>query len=290
MAEQMQGIKRRIKSIGSTERITNAMKLVSAAKLRKAKNIFTNTQEYLYRLIDTIGETFEHVENVPGQFLAGSRKIKTKCFVVITSSNGLCGSFNGNVIRAASVQLQALEESELKVKLVTIGAKGKNFLHHRGYSILAEHDAPADSMTFEEAAEISSNLIALYESGEIDEIDIIYTAYINTLKQEVKIKKLLPFDLKTTAEEGKFDHPVDYGPSPEEVFAYLVPKYVELNIYGTCIESATCEYAARRTAMENANENAKEMLDDLETAYNRARQTQITDQLIEIVAGSEAQK
>lgn len=290
MAEQLQGIKRRIKSINSTERITNAMKLVSAAKLRQAKNIFTNTQEYLARLIDTIGETFEHVENVPGQFLAGSRKIKTKCFVVITSSNGLCGSFNGNVIRATNAQLCALKESALNVKLVTVGAKGKHFLQHRGYPILAEHDAPADSMTFEEAEEISNNLIKLYRNGEIDEIDIIYTSYINTLKQEVQIKKLLPFDMNTAAKESKYNNVVEYGPSPEAVFAYLVPKYVELNIYSTCIESATCEYAARRTAMENANENARDILDDLETAFNRARQTQITDQIIEIVAGSEAQK
>ncbi|MGF6376345.1 F-type H+-transporting ATPase subunit gamma [Clostridiales Family XIII bacterium PM5-7] len=290
MAEQMQGIKRRIKSINSTERITNAMKLVSAAKLRHAKSIFTNTQEYLSRLIDTISETFEHVENVPEHFLDGSRKIKTKCFVVITSSSGLCGSFNGNVLRFAESQLRALDESELDVKLVTVGAKGRTYLEHRGYAVLAEHDAPADSMTFDEAAEISNNLIALYLSGEIDEIDIIYTSYINTLKQEVKVKRLLPFDVNAIQGKDKFSHPVDYGPSPEAVFAYLVPKYIEMNLYRTCIESATCEYAARRMAMENANENAKDMLDSLETAYNRARQSQITDQIIEIVAGSEAQR
>lgn len=290
MAEQMQSIQRRIKSIGSTERITNAMKLVSAAKLRKAKNAYESSRLYLGRLLASIQETFADVEDVPLRFLSGSREIKTKGYVLITSSNGLCGSFNGNVIRTMAQKLSEYGEDHSRVKMVTIGSKGKEYFAHHGVEILLEHDAPADTVTFEETKEISRPLMELYLKGEIDEIDIVYTSYINTLRQEVVIKKLLPIDIDREKPAGGYTNPIEYGPSAEEVFSYLVPKYIELMIFNTCIESATCEYAARRTAMENANDNARDMLSDLQLEYNHARQSEITDEIIEIVAGSEAQK
>lgn len=289
MAEHMQSIQRRIKSIGSTERITNAMKLVSAAKLRKAKATFENSRLYLGRLLASIQETFCDAEGVPREFLTGSRQIRNKCYVLITSSNGLCGSFNGNVIRTMENELNSWGEDRSHVRMVTIGTKGKDYFLHHGVKILMEHDAPADTVTFEETRAISGPLMKMYLSGEIDEIDIVYTAYINTLRQEVTVKRLLPLEIPEKKEGRKFNMPVEYTPSPEKVFGYLVPKYVELMIFNTCIESATCEYAARRTAMENANDNAKDMLSQLQLEYNHARQAEITDEIIEIVAGSEAQ-
>ncbi len=289
MAEHMQNIQRRIKSIGSTERITNAMKLVSAAKLRKAKAVFENSRLYLGSLLESIQDTFSDTADVPQMFLAGSRPIRNKCYVLITSSNGLCGSFNGNVIRVMEKELDAYEEGRDHVKLVTIGSKGKDYFLHHGVEILQDHDAPADTVTFSETREISGPLMELYRKGEIDEIDIVYTAYINTLRQEVTVRRLLPLEIPERKEEKKYRMPVEYEPSSTDVFRYLVPKYVELMIFNTCIESATCEYAARRTAMENANDNAKDMLAQLQLEYNHARQAEITDEIIEIVAGSEAQ-
>ncbi|MFR1722601.1 ATP synthase F1 subunit gamma [Emergencia timonensis] len=290
MAEQMQNIQRRIKSIGSTERITNAMKLVSAAKLRKAKSAFESSRLYLGRLLESIQETLDDVEDVPQRFLAGSRDVKNKCYVLITSSNGLCGSFNGNVIRTMTERLSEYGNDYSNVRMVTIGSKGREYFAHHGVEILMEHDAPADTVTFEETKEISRPLMELYAKGEIDEIDIVYTSYINTLKQEVIIKKLLPIDIHSKGEAGDYTNPIEYGPSAEAVFSYLIPKYIELMIFSTCIESATCEYAARRTAMENANDNAKDILADLQLEYNHARQSAITDEIIEIVAGAEAQR
>ena len=290
MAEQMQSIQRRIKSIGSTERITNAMKLVSAAKLRKAKSVYESSKLYLGRVLESIQETLDDVEDVPQRFLTGSRTIKKKCYVLITSSNGLCGSFNGNVIRTMSGKLSEYGSDYSDVKMVTIGSKGKDYFAHHGVEILMEHDAPADTVTFEETKEISRPLMELYAEGQIDEIDIVYTSYVNTLKQEVIVKKLLPIDIHSRSTSGGYTNPIEYGPTAEEVFSYLIPKYIELMIFSTCIESATCEYAARRTAMENANDNAKDMLADLKLEYNHARQSEITDEIIEIVAGSEAQR
>lgn len=289
MAEQMQEIKRRIKSIGSTERITNAMQLVSAAKLRKSRKTFENAKTYLYNLIDTIGDIFAETDDVPTEFLAGSREIKTKCCVIITSSNGFCGSFNSSVIRAAERYLEDFRDSEHKVKLITIGSKGKDYFLHHKYEIFMDHDAPADTVTFEETIDISEPIVEMYREGKIDEVDIIYTSYVNPLKQEVVIKKLLPLDKNVAKSSGNIKHNIEYGPSLEEVFNYLIPKYVELVVYSTCIESAACENAARRMAMENAHNNASEMLEDLNVQYNRARQTEITNEIIEIVAGSQAQ-
>lgn len=289
MAEQMQNIQRRIKSISSTERITNAMKLVSAAKLRKAKNAFESAQRYMGTLLTSIQRILDDTPDVPTEFLVGSREIKNKCYLLITSSNGLCGSFNGNVIRAMDETLKQSGTRIEDTRLITVGTKGKEYFAARGAQILVEHDAPADTVTFEETRNVSQPLMEMYLRGEIDEIDIVYTSYVNTLRQEVVVKKLLPLDI-AKLEEGTFARPIEYEPSAEEVFTYLIPKYIELMIFSACIESATCEYAARRTAMENANDNAQDMLADLQLAYNHARQADITDEIIEIVAGSQAQK
>jgi len=289
MAEQMEDIKRRIKSINSTERITNAMKLVSASKLRRAKSVFESSERYMNRLLTAISDTFDNAGDVPQDFLTGSREIKTACLVMITSSNGLCGSYNANVIRKAE---ELLAESHFQnVKLATIGTKGKEHFINRGYEIVMDHDAPADTMTFEESGNISIPLIEMYRRGEIDQIDIVYTAYVNTLKQEVVVKHLLPFDISEVKSKGdrNYKKQVEYSPSSEDFFSYLVPKYFELLIYRASLEAATCEHAMRREAMENANDNARDMLSSLQVYYNRARQAQITDQIIEIVAGSEAQ-
>ena len=290
MAEQMQSIQRRIKSIGSTERITNAMKLVSAAKLRKANNVLENSRLYLGRMLESIQEILENVEDVPKEYLAGSRDIKNKCCIMITSSNGLCGSFNANVIREMNVQLSGYAGDYSHVKLVTIGSKGKDYFQHHGVGILMEHDAPADTVTFEETKDITLPLLEMYRRGIIDEIDIVYTSYVNTLRQEVVVKKVLPVDVQKSDNPQDYTRMVEYEPSAEQIFSYLIPKYIELLIFSACIESATCEHAARRTAMENANDNARDMLADLKLEYNHARQAEITDEIIEIVAGAEAQR
>ncbi|NLD11249.1 ATP synthase F1 subunit gamma [Aminicella lysinilytica] len=311
MAEQMQGIKRRIRSINSTERITNAMKLVSAAKLRRAKAVYEHSKLFLDRIKASMDETFDNAASVPKQFLVGSREIKTTCLVIMTSSTGLCGSFNGNVIRYTE---KLIKEAHHDAKLVTIGSKGREHFQRMNYDILIEHDGTADTVTFEETQDIAGPLIEKYLAGEIDEIILVYTSYINTLKQEVTTRRILPIDMNEIkadekAEDALIDkaegkgfeegedkdagpqplHSIEYEPSAEEVFRYLVPKYFQLHLYSAAIESATCEHAARRQAMENANDNASDMLTMLQVKYNRARQSQITDAIIEIVSGSEAQ-
>lgn len=291
MAEQMQEIKRRIRSIGSTERITNAMQLVSAAKLRKSRKAYENSKAFLHNLIRTMTDIFEDSEDVPDEYLAGDREIRSKCCMVITGSNGFCGSFNNNVIHAAEKYIDDYTDDEHSVKLVTIGSKGRDYFRYHGKDIIMEYEAPVDTLTMDRIVEITGTLINMYMSGEIDQIDLIYTSYINPLRQEVKTVRLLPFIIHEEAHRNKSENhlKMEYEPSPVDVFNYLVLKYVELVIHSTCIESTTCEYASRRMAMENAHNNASDMLAQLEVQYNRARQTDITNEIIEIVAGSQAQ-
>lgn len=287
MAQQMQDIKRRMKSVGSTEHITNAMRLVSSAKFRKAKENFDRKSEYFNFVSNSIAEIFHNADEVPKEYLLGSRPIKTSCYVLITSCSGLCGSFNTNVIKALE---QDIRDADDTTKIVAIGTKGQEYFGRRGYEIINSYSAPSESISFLESHEISKPLIEMYEKGEVDEIVLVYTSFINTLKQEVKSIRLLPFDASELPEANKHKQEVDYEPSMREVFNYMIPKYAEVMIYGACIESATCEHAARRTSMENATKSANDMLSELSMYYNRARQAAITNELIEIVSGSEAQK
>ncbi len=282
-----QDIKRRMKSVTSTEHITNAMKLVSAGKLRKAKATFEKTNENFHYITHSIAEIFNNSSDVPKHYLLGNREIKTTCYIIVTSSKGLCGGFNSNVIKEAEREILADWE---KPVIIAIGNKGKEYFQKRGYEIYSEYLEPPESISFLETQEMSRPIIEMYNSGEIDEVVLIYTSFLSSLEQEVKNVTLLPFDIERDPEIMQMEKEVEYEPSVEAVFNYLVPKYVEMMVYAAVVESATCEHAARRMAMENATDNAREMLDNLSLSYNRARQSSITDQIIEIVAGSEAQK
>jgi len=285
-SESIQDIKRRIRSVTSTEHITSAMKLVSAGKLRKAKAIYEKTNANSHYITNTIREMFNSSQDIPQEYLAGNREIKTTCYIICTSSRGLCGGFNSNILKEAQREIDADWE---KPVIVAVGSKGKEYFEKRGYEVHSSYLSPPESISFLESRELSAPILEMYNNKEIDEVVLIYTAFISSLEQRVTNVTLLPFEVESDPDYEKSYASVEYEPSVEEVFNYLVPKYVETMIYSAVVESATCEHAARRMAMENATDNAREMLDDLNLTYNRARQSAITDEIIEIVAGSEAQ-
>ena len=287
MAVSMQDVKRRIKSVTSMEHITNAMKLVSAAKLRRAKATFEQTNKQLHFITDTIGEIFTSTTNIPEEYLEGNREIKNTCYIILTSSKGLCGGFNSNVIRKAEESM-AVRKSAAKV--VAVGSKGRDYFAKEGIEIIGDYEDPPETISFLATQQLSRPIIKMYEDGEIDEVVLVYTAYLSTLDQQATAIRMLPFKPETNSNVMMHDKDIEYGPSMEAVFNYLVPKYVETMVYNAIVESATCEHAARRMAMENATDNARDMLQELSLNYNRARQAAITNQLIEIVSGSEAQK
>jgi len=286
-SNNMQDIKRRMRSVTSVEHITNAMKLVSAAKLRKAKATFEKSIKNFHFIIESIESIFNNTNEIPAKYLLENREIKTTCYIIVTSNRGLCGSFNSNVIKAAENEMLSDEEAPV---IVAIGSRGRDYFGKRDYNIYSEYNAPPEDISFLETREISMPIIDMFDAGEIDEVMLVYTSFITTLEQKVKCVTLLPFQIDSDPDSIRDTQQVEYEPSVEEVFNYLVPKYVEIMIYEAIVESATCEHAARRMAMENATDNASEILEDLSLYYNRARQAAITDAIIEIVAGSEAQK
>jgi len=283
----MQDIKRRKKSVRSIEHVTNAMKLVSSAKLRRAKSNFEKTSRNFLYIIESIESIFNNAGEVPKQYLSSDRGAEKTGYIIVSSNRGLCGSFNSTIMKLAESSIKA-EGTESVI--FAIGSKGRDYFKKRGYTIQSEYIAPPENISFLETSRISKPIIEMYNRGEIDKIVLIYTSYISTLEQKAKSVTLLPFDISENPEVEKNVRDVEYEPSVEAVFNYLVPKYVELQIHGAIIESATCEHAARRMAMENATDNAQEMLQNLSLIYNRARQAAITNEIIEIVAGAEAQK
>ena len=280
-----QDIKRHIRGVENIEHITNAMRLVSAAKLSRAKAVFERTQEYLHYLTDSIYELFNTDDEMPGHYLLGNREIKKTCYVIITSNRGLAGSFNISVIKEAEKLMEDDDESPL---LVCVGSKGRDHFLNREYELLAEHHSPPEDVSFVSTGAISKPIVALYDEGKIDEIVLVYTAFLSMLEQRVQTKRLLPFEVKKTPDIMQLEKQVEHEPSVEEVFNYLIPKYVETMIYQAIVESATCEHAARRLAMENATDNARDMMSDLRLHYNRARQSAITREITEIVSGADA--
>ncbi len=286
-ANNMRDIKRRIKSVVSTEHITNAMKLVSSAKLRRAKNTFERTREYFHYVTESIEEIFNNTDEVPKRYLAGNRQIKTTCYVVVTSCRGLCGGFNSNIIKEAQKEIDKDWE---KPHIIAVGTKGKEYFQKKGYTVDSEYSLPPENISFMETHDISKPIIDMYNEGVIDEVVLIYTSFVSSLEQRPKVVTLLPFEISHDPDVPKLPKQVEYEPSVEEVFNYLVPKYVEIMIYGAIVESATCEHAARRVAMEAATDNAREMMENLTLNFNRARQAAITNEISEIVGGSEALK
>ena len=284
--ESIQDIKRRIKSVSSTERITNSMKLVSAGKLRKAKRLFEETHENSRYITNTISELFHSSDDVPRKYLDGNGKSDKTAYIVVTSSKGLCGGFNSNVIKRAHAEINSERNTPV---IVAIGSKGQEYFEKRGYDIHSSYLMAPESITFLETQELMEPLIDMYDKGEIDRIVLVYTEFVNSMEQAVTLQTLLPFTVEERPEEKAPSKRTEYEPSVDVVFNYLIPKYVEMEMYSSIIESATCEHAARRMAMENATDNANEMLGTLNLNYNRARQSAITDEIIEIVAGSEAQ-
>ena len=286
MAESsIQDIRRHIRSVKNIEHITNAMRLVSAAKLSRAKAVFEKTQEYLHFVTESINEIFNTVEDVPSHYLLGSREIKRTCYVIITSNRGLAGSFNTNVTKAAE---KRMEEDSERPLLVCVGSKGRDHFTFRGHEVFSEYHSPPEDVSFVSTRGISKPIVALFDEGTIDEVVIVYTAFFSMLEQRVRSKRILPFEAKKDPGLLKTDKQVEYEPGANEVFDYLVPKYAEIMIYQAIVESATCEHVARRIAMENATDNANDMIDSLELHYNRARQAAITREITEIVSGADA--
>lgn len=280
-------IKTRMTSVESTKQITKAMQLVASSKLRKAKERAESSRPYFTTLYNTINEISQSTKGVKNDFLV-QREVKNKCYIVVAGDRGLAGGYNSNVLKAAVNHMAGKHE-----KIISIGKKAHEFFDKRGYEIVNSIEN-VEHCNYDNALEISNNVMDLYKKGEIDEVYIAYTEFVSPLVQNVKLIKVLPlvFENKNTESQEKSVRRgrVQYLPSAEAVLGYIIPKYISGTIYGGVIESFASEQGARRTAMESATDNADEMLSDLELKYNRARQSAVTQEITEIVGGVEALK
>ncbi len=285
----MRDIKRRKKSVSSTQKITKAMKLVSTVKLQKAKQKAENTNPYFNYMYSTVCSMLDKAGAIDHPYLKAGDSNK-KAIITISSNRGLAGGYNSNITKLITGSDIAREE----ILLYTIGKKAHDALDSRGYEVVAEHDQVMDAPTYDDAMDISREVLEAFTKGEVGEIYLAYTHFKNTVSHEPRLLKLLPVDIKEEDIKGGDEEDKDskmlmnFEPNPEEALDMIVPKYVTSLIYGALVEAVASENGARMQAMDSATNNAEDIISDLTLKYNRARQGSITQELTEIIAGAEA--
>lgn len=279
----MQTIKRRIKSVESTKKITKAMELVATSKLRKTRNQLDQLKPYYNTVRSTVAEILETNEGMVESPFLMDNHVDTMAYVVITSSLGLCGGYNANVIKTA---LSEIKDNDM---IYVIGTKGYSSLSRVYKNINTDYMHINQDQNFNDIVRMVGELKQLYLDKKVGGIKIIYTEFVNNLKYVPHAVTLLPVTSEEFEKREGANKETLFEPSPEEVLGQLIPMYLQAVIYGYLIESITSENASRRTSMENANDNAEELIDKLLLKYNQARQTAITNEISEIVAGANAQ-
>ena len=283
----MRDIKRRKASIQSTGQITKAMKLVSTVKLQRSRNKAESSKPYFNLMYDTIAGMLKKSGNMDHKYLRSGDSRK-KAVIVITSNRGLAGGYNNNIVKLVSGDPALAVED---VKLYVIGRKGREGLARRGYEVAKDYSEVINEPLYQDAADLTKELLEAFGRNEIGEIYLAYTSFKNTVVHIPKLVKLLPFTMEEQAGESgenKAQALMNYEPNPEEVLDRIIPNYMSSLIYGALLEAVASENGARMTAMDSATNNAEEMIGKLELQYNRARQGSITQELTEIIAGANA--
>ncbi len=279
----MQTIKRRIKSVESTKKITKAMELVATSKLRKTRNQLDELKPYYNTVRSTVAEILATNNGMSDSAYLAKNDVKKSAYVVITSSLGLCGGYNANVIKTAVDQIQ---EDDL---IYVIGTKGYHALTRINQNVNSNYVQINQDLNFNDVVLLVNELKQLYLDKKVGSIKVIYTEFVNNLKYVPHAVTLIPVNTNEFKSVEGVRKDTIFEPSPEEVLDHLIPMYLQAVIYGYLVESTTSENASRRTSMENANDNAEELINNLLLKYNQARQTAITNEISEIVAGANAQ-
>ena len=283
----MKDIKRRIKSVKSTMQITKAMELVASSKLRKAREKADSAKRFFDALYDTMWEITAENSTFDSIYFSG-REVKTVLHVVIAGDRGLAGGYNSNVLKLAQKRIDEASE-KCETAVIPIGRKAVEYFTKRGYRVVARYENIAENIRMNSAKEIASKIMAAFKNGNADRVEVIFTDYVSPLLQEAKFKSVIPLE-KPAEEAKKKNVQTSYEPSPEQLFDIIMPQYIAGVIYGSVSDAFASEQASRRIAMENATDNATEMIDNLSLLYNRARQATITQEITEIVSGANSQE
>jgi len=279
-------IRNRIASIGSTMQITSAMKMVSAAKLKKAQDAITAMRPYSSKLTELLQNLSATLDSDAGGAYSKQREVSKVLLVVVTSNRGLCRGFNSSVIKETTQNIAANYQA-VDVDLLTIGKKGNDILS-KSYPVIDARNDIFDNLTFDFVAEVAEKIMNLYVDGTYDKIEIIYNRFKNAATQIPQVEQFLP--IKPV--EGDTNASADYifEPSKEKIVLELIPKSLKTQLYKAVRDSFAAEHGARMTAMHKATDNATELRDELKLTYNKARQAAITNEILEIVGGAEALK
>ena len=280
----LKDIRNRIKSVKSIQKVTKAMKMVAAAKMRRAQEHMEEARPYAQRLTEVIQHLLPDVDREILDLL-DVRSVNRVAYVVVTSDRGLAGSFNTNVLKKAQKDIDTIGKNN--VDIFCIGKKARDYYKQREYTIIDSHTDFWNELYYGDAIRIGKGIISHFTEKRVDEIHVVYNEFVNVANQYVESEKLLPLEF-----EGEESVQLDrlYEPDKNELVKSLIPRHLNIQVWKYLLESFASEQAARMVAMENATENAEEMIKDLTMEFNKARQASITKEILEIVGGAEALK
>ncbi len=284
----LRALRKRIASIKGTGQITRAMKMVAAAKLRRAQERIIAARPYADRIRQVAASLAARTD--PGRHsLLGIRAANQVELVVLTSDRGLCGAYNMNVIRVVEEFSKARASEFPQLTLTTLGSKGRDYFRRRGYNIRQEYLGTAQAAEHSNAVKVAQELIGSYQQEQLDLVFLVYSQFVSALQQRPQIVQLLPLE-QLPVEEGTYLPEFVFEPSEKVILDQLLSRYVEVQVYRALLEAAASEHAARMMAMDNATKNTEDMVSQLTLEMNKARQADITRELIDIVTGAEVQK
>ena len=291
----LKDLRSRIKSVQSTKKITSAMKMISAAKLKKAQEAAESSRPYateMGRIMADLVEKQTSTDNAP-KLLVGTGSDQKHLIVVVTSNRGLCGGFNTSVGREVKKLVRSLEADQKQVQIMVVGKKGVDLLkQEHGHQVVAEHLSITNPRFFN-AESIAMDIVNRFDKGDFDVCTLVYNKFISALAQEATLQQIIPFKNKVSnSNEESTVEPLasiyEYEPSQEEVLDKLLPRNIKVQIFSSLLESTASEHGARMAAMDGATRNAEDMIGNLNLTYNRTRQAVITSELIEIISGADA--
>lgn len=288
-------IRTRITSVSSTRQITSAMKMVSAAKLKKAQDAIVQFRPYANKLKEILASVGDSMKDDDDNQYAVQRDKERILLVLISSNRGLCGAFNSNAIKATIQRSLTTYDSQMiarQVDFIAIGKKGADFLRKKNYNVIFDGSELFDNLNFDRVADIANMIMKLFTDGEYDHVDVVYNAFKNAGTQILTEEQFLPIQVDDLAEESGTSSNVDYifEPTKEYIVKELIPRSLKLQFYKAILDSHAAEHGARMTAMHKATDNATELLKELNLQFNKARQASITNEILEIVGGAEALK
>jgi F-type H+-transporting ATPase subunit gamma len=292
----LQDLKRRIRSVRNTRKITKAMELVAAARLRRAEERITQMRDYADRMQELTAGTARAASSLRGLTLLQQREPNRVAIVALTGDRGLAGAFNGQILRRAFAVERRLREEGREVRWLAVGRKGRSTLAFRRYEVEQAWAGFTDQPSYADAQAVAHRLADLYSNEEIDQAIVVYNHYVSPLVQRVTEQQVLPISEEVLGgeDEDEAEHErallgdFIYEPEPDQILERLLPVYLETEIFRALLESAASEHGARMTAMRNASKNAAELIDSLTLDLNRARQAEITQEILEVVAGADA--